>query len=50
MAAKREDHLGENEAQERRSLEHLSRRWPANANVFYVLLVAVLVIILFLAF
>lgn len=50
MVAKREDHLGENEETERRTLDHLSRRWPVNANVFYVLLLVVLVIILLLAF
>ena len=50
MVAKREEHLSEDEARERRALKHLSHRWPLNPNVFYVLLVVVLIIILFLAF
>jgi len=50
MAAKREDYLHDNEHHERRSLEHLGRRWPANPNVFYILLMVVLVVILILAY
>lgn len=49
MTAKREDHLQDDEARARRSLGHHGRRWPANPDVFYVLLVVFLVIILLIA-
>ncbi len=47
---KREDHLEEKEQQARRDLDHLSRRWPLNPNVFYFLLLIVLIIILAISF
>ena len=50
MTPKREDHLKENEKHAQRSLEQLSRRWPTNPGVYFVLLVTLLLIILFLAF
>ena len=46
---KREDHIEEEEKKARRSLDHLSRRWPLNPNIFYALLLIVLLFILFLS-
>ena len=46
---KREDHIAEEEKKARRALDHLSRRWPLNSNVFYALLLIVLLFILFLS-
>ena len=43
---KREDHHEDDEEQARRSLEHLGRRWSANPNVYYALLIVFLVFIL----
>ena len=47
--SKREDHHQEEENQAKRSLEDFNRRWPANPNVYYFLLIAVLLIILLLS-
>ena len=47
--SKREDHYQEQEAEAKRSLDHLNRRWPTNPNVYYVLLIIVLLIILLLS-
>ena len=49
MTAKREDHLQDDEARARRTLEHHARRWPTNQNVFHGLLVVVLVVIALIA-
>ncbi|HEY5701123.1 MAG TPA: hypothetical protein VIT83_03445 [Gammaproteobacteria bacterium] len=49
MSGKRGERVEEQEAQARRVLEEQSRRWPKNPNTFYVLLVAALLLILFLA-
>ena len=50
MSPKREDHLQEGEWHARRGLEHLSRKWPSSPNVYFVLLVVVLIIVLMLAY
>ena len=41
---------GHRQGHARRSLDQLGRRWPTDPNVYYVLLVIVLVIVLILAF
>ncbi len=50
MTPKREDHLKGNEEHAQGSLEQLSRRWPTNPNVYYVLLIILPLIVLFLTF
>lgn len=49
MAERREDHHEADEARARRDLETLGRRWSSNPNVYYVLLLVVLVFILAIA-
>jgi hypothetical protein len=47
LELRRKGHL---QGHARRSLDQLGRRWPTDPNVYYVLLVIVLVIVLILAF
>ena len=50
LEPRREGRLQGHEEHARRSLDQLGRRWPTDPNVYYVLLVIVLVIVLILAF